>query len=114
MRLRQLFNNLISNSLKYSKDGVPPVIQITTTIEEPNLVIVVKDNGIGFDEKHSEKIFGLFERLHTRDQFPGTGIGLSICRKIAELHRGKISASSVLNEYARFEITLPLTQVKVA
>lgn len=115
LRLRQLFNNLISNSLKYSRPGVPPRIQITMTTDQSNITIVVKDNGIGFEEKHSEKIFGLFERLHTRDQFPGTGIGLSICRKIAELHHGKISASSVLNEYARFDITLPLTQMpKVA
>lgn len=113
-RLRQLFNNLISNSLKYSKSGTPPLIQITTVVEPPHLTIVVKDNGIGFEEKHSEKIFGLFERLHTRDQFPGTGIGLSICRKIAELHHGKISASSVVNEYSKFEVTLPLTQMQVA
>lgn len=111
MRLRQLFNNLISNSLKYSKKDVPPLVQVTVTTEGQNIVITVKDNGIGFEEKHSEKIFGLFERLHTRDQFPGTGIGLSICRKIAELHHGKISASSVPNEYARFDITLPLNQM---
>ncbi len=108
MRLRQLFNNLISNSLKYSRKGVPPVIHITSSTNSTHLLVKVKDNGIGFEEKHSEKIFGLFERLHSRDQFPGTGIGLSICRKIAELHHGSISASSVLNEYAQFEITLPL------
>jgi signal transduction histidine kinase len=110
MRLRQLFNNLISNSLKYSRTGVAPVIQITVSTDTPELVITVRDNGIGFEEKHCEKIFGLFERLHTRDKFPGTGIGLSLCRKIAELHHGKISASSVLNEYAKFEITLPYHQ----
>jgi PAS domain S-box-containing protein len=110
LRLRQLFNNLISNSLKYSKTGIPPHIQITVSTQEPNLLITVIDNGIGFEEKHSEQIFRLFERLHTRDQFPGTGIGLSICRKITELHHGKISATSVPNEYAKFEITLPIAQ----
>ncbi|HMJ67658.1 MAG TPA: ATP-binding protein [Cyclobacteriaceae bacterium] len=111
LRLRQLFNNLISNSLKYSKADVPPHIQITVITQAPNIHITVKDNGIGFEEKHAEKIFGLFERLHTRDQFPGTGIGLSICRKIAELHHGKIAASSVLNEYAKFDVTLPINHL---
>jgi PAS domain S-box-containing protein len=110
MRLRQLFNNLISNSLKYSRSGVPPIVQITVSTGTPEIVISVRDNGIGFEEKHSEKIFGLFERLHTRDKFPGTGIGLSICRKIAELHGGRISATSVLNEYAQFDVTLPKNQ----
>jgi PAS domain S-box-containing protein len=113
LRLRQLFNNLISNSLKYSKEGVPPHIQVNCNVDGPDLIINLTDNGIGFEEKHKEKIFGLFERLHTRDQFPGTGIGLSICRKIAELHRGSISATSVLNESSTFEIRLPLTQPEI-
>ncbi len=111
LRLRQLFNNLISNSLKYAKSDVPPHIQITVVTQAPNIHVTVTDNGIGFEEKHNEKIFGLFERLHTRDQFPGTGIGLSICRKIAELHHGKIAASSMLNEYAKFDVTLPITHL---
>lgn len=110
LRLRQLFGNLVSNSLKYSRAGVPPHIQITVVNHAPDVVITLRDNGIGFEEKHKERIFGLFERLHTRDQFPGTGIGLSICRKIVELHHGKISANGSLNEYAEFEVTLPLTQ----
>jgi light-regulated signal transduction histidine kinase (bacteriophytochrome) len=70
----------------------------------------VKDNGIGFEEQYSEKIFGLFERLHTRDKFPGTGIGLSICKRIAELHHGNISARSRPGEYSIFEVILPVTQ----
>lgn len=111
LRLRQLFNNLISNSLKYSRKEAAPHIVIDATTNEDHLTIKVRDNGIGFEEKHKERIFELFERLHTREQFPGTGIGLSICRKIVELHHGKIRADSVLNEWAEFEITLPLTQV---
>ena len=110
LRLRQLFTNLISNSLKYSKKDVPPEIKVTGTPLEDTVVISVHDNGIGFEEEFREKIFGLFERLHTRDKFPGTGIGLSICKRIAELHHGTISARSIPNEYAIFEVTLPLNQ----
>jgi PAS domain S-box-containing protein len=110
LRLRQLFSNLVSNSLKYSRKGVAPHIQVSVETEVPDVVIRFRDNGIGFEEKHKERIFGLFERLHTRDQFPGTGIGLSICRKIVELHHGKIIANGAPDEYAEFEITLPLTQ----
>lgn len=109
MRLRQLFSNLISNSLKYSKADVAPLIQITLASENGHCIIKVKDNGIGFEEQHREKIFGLFERLHTRNEFPGTGIGLSICKKIVELHHGSIKADAKPNEYAIFEITLPTT-----
>lgn len=108
LRLRQLFSNLISNSLKYSRAGVPPQIRIIVESNDGEMVVKIRDNGIGFEEKHKEKIFGLFERLHTRQEFPGTGIGLSICRKIVELHHGKITADSVLNEWAEFEIKLPM------
>lgn len=112
LRLRQLFNNLISNSLKYSREGVAPHITIEATGSDDHVTIKLRDNGIGFEEKHKERIFGLFERLHTRQQYPGTGIGLSICRKIVELHHGCITADSVLNEWAEFEITLPLKQAE--
>ena len=102
--------NLISNSLKYSKKDTPPHIEVRSTPVNQEVKIVIKDNGIGFDDQYKEKIFGLFERLHTRDQFPGTGIGLSICRRIAELHHGNIRAFSKPNEFALFEVTLPLDQ----
>jgi PAS domain S-box-containing protein len=107
LRLRQLFMNLLSNALKYSKRDVPPVVEVTASVEDENVVLKVKDNGIGFDEQYKEKIFGLFERLHTRDEFPGTGIGLSICKRIVELHYGNIEAESIPNEFAIFSITLP-------
>jgi PAS domain S-box-containing protein len=108
IRLTQLFTNLIANSLKYSKHDTSPVIEVTVVRNHKDAAIRVRDNGIGFDEQYSEKIFGLFERLHTRDQIPGTGIGLSICRKIAELHNGSISATSVPGEYSVFEVNLPV------
>lgn len=108
IRLRQLFLNLISNALKYSRPNVPPQITITSSKVNDRVAISVRDNGIGFSEEYSEKIFGLFERLHSRDQFPGTGIGLSICKKIAELHHGSISATSTPGEYAEFRVMLPI------
>jgi PAS domain S-box-containing protein len=109
LRLRQLFTNLVGNALKYSKKDVAPVVDVTATIEDENIVLKVKDNGIGFEEQYKEKIFGLFERLHTRDQFPGTGIGLSICKRIVELHYGSIEADSIPNEFAVFQVTLPIS-----
>lgn len=113
LRLRQLFTNLISNSLKYSRKGVRPEIQINAIRDNDEWIVSVRDNGIGFDQQYSEKIFGLFERLHSRDEFPGTGIGLSICKKIAELHGGAISATSKQNEFSVFEVRFPVTSVEL-
>ncbi len=113
LRLRQLFINLVSNSLKYSKSDVPPEISVTAQRDHNDWVVAVKDNGIGFDPEHNEKIFGLFERLHSRDEFPGTGIGLSICKKIAELHGGTISAHSRKNEYSIFEVRFPVKEAEL-
>ena len=110
IRLRQMFMNLVSNGLKYSKKDIPPNIEVRVTKRGSHVVITVKDNGIGFEDEYKEKIFGLFQRLHTRDQFPGTGIGLSICKRIAELHYGAISADSKVGEFSIFEVTLPVTQ----
>ncbi|MBL0745849.1 PAS domain S-box protein [Chryseolinea sp. Jin1] len=111
LRLRQLFSNLISNALKYSKKEVVPHIQISVSQTDEKFVFLVKDNGIGFEPQYKDRIFGLFERLHTRDQFPGTGIGLSICKRIVELHHGHISATAVPGEYSAFEIELPMAAV---
>ena len=113
IRLRQLFSNLISNALKYSRQDVPPQIRIVIQMVDDQVLIQVKDNGIGFEEEYREKIFGLFERLHTRAEYPGTGIGLSICKRIAELHEGNITADSRLGEYSIFEVSLPLTKKEV-
>jgi len=110
IRLRQLFSNLISNALKYSRKEVLPEITVQVSNEDDHVSIKVRDNGIGFEEEYAERIFGLFERLHSRDEFPGTGIGLAICKRIVELHHGKISAVSKPNEYSVFEINLPVRQ----
>jgi light-regulated signal transduction histidine kinase (bacteriophytochrome) len=110
LRLRQLFSNLFSNALKYSRSDVPPYIRVKVQVVDDQVLIQVKDNGIGFEEQYREKIFGLFERLHTRSEYPGTGIGLSICKRIAELHDGTITADSKLGEYSVFEVSLPLNK----
>jgi PAS domain S-box-containing protein len=115
-QIRQLFQNLISNSLKFSKANEPPVINIThsylidkpaAAAEKRQLQICVSDNGIGFDEEDHEKIFALFYRLHSRSKFEGSGLGLSICNKIVEKHGGKITAESQPGKGSTFKIILP-------
>jgi signal transduction histidine kinase/FixJ family two-component response regulator len=120
--LRQLFQNLISNALKFSKPGVPPHIRIraekVALAAEANSAresgeycrIVIADNGIGFDERYKDKIFTLFQRLHTRDAYEGTGIGLTIAKKIVEKHNGEISVESQPGVGSTFAILLPLQQ----
>jgi two-component system, LuxR family, sensor kinase FixL len=112
-QMRQLFQNLIGNALKFHKPGSAPLIEISGEVNkgERDHHIRVKDNGIGFDQKYSEKIFNIFQRLNGAE-YEGTGIGLAICRKVVERHGGKIKASSKPGEGAVFEITLPLHQIR--
>lgn len=120
-QLEQLFTNIISNSLKYSKTDEAPIISITSkkvkTSKTPilkddstkeYLKITFKDNGLGFEQEYAEKIFLLFNRLHGKKEYPGTGVGLAICKKIVENHKGHIFAKGKPNEGATFEIYLPL------
>ncbi|MCW3080336.1 MAG: domain S-box protein [Segetibacter sp.] len=119
-QIKQLFQNLISNSIKFSKKDQPPVINITHTILDPKKVadkkiapaftylqICITDNGIGFKKNHSHEIFSLFKRLHTQKEFEGSGLGLAICKKVAENHGGTIEASGEFGEGATFTIILP-------
>lgn len=121
LQMGQLFYNLLGNALKFQRPGMAPMLRIsseTLTAEEvsryPSLEqdriyyrIVVKDNGIGFDQAFVDKIFVIFQRLHPKERFPGTGIGLAICRKIVQNHRGAIFAHGKENEGAEFHIILP-------
>lgn len=106
--LRQLFENLITNSLKYSRKDVTPEITISYQQVDNNHEIIFSDNGIGFDEKYTPQIFKLFQRLHARDQYEGTGLGLAICLKIVEIHRGAIRATSSEGKGANFFVSLPI------
>lgn len=106
--LYQLFYNLIVNSLKFSKEGVEPVIDIDANVSEDWAEIIISDNGIGFEQNNSEQIFDTFSRLHSKDKYEGTGLGLSLCRKIVERHGGTIKATGQLGKGAKFIITIPL------
>lgn len=112
--LNQLFYNLIQNALKFSKADQPPRVLITNTVINTNgrdlVQITIKDNGIGIDRAFAEKIFTAFERLHTKDEYEGNGIGLALCRKIAKRHNGKITAAGEKDNGAEFTVTLPLSQ----
>jgi PAS domain S-box-containing protein len=107
--IHQLFYNLVNNALKFSRADVPPVVSITAErAEGPMVRISVADNGIGFEEQSAERIFRTFTRLHSKDEYEGTGLGLSLCRSIVERHGGTIYAEGTPGEGARFIITLPL------
>jgi signal transduction histidine kinase len=106
-QMQQLFQNLISNSLKFSKDNSSPEVTLKYFSKSDYHEIIIQDNGIGFDEQHAVRIFKPFERLNGKSKFEGTGIGLAICEKIAQNHRGSIKAHSQANEGTSFMITLP-------
>jgi PAS domain S-box-containing protein len=114
--LYQLFYNLVNNSLKFSKPGEPTVITITSQQQNVRgkgfVDIIFKDNGIGFDQFYSKHIFNTFTRLHSKDQYEGSGLGLALCKKIVERHDGSIEAIGKPGEGATFLIRLPLRQDK--
>jgi signal transduction histidine kinase len=109
-QMRQLFQNLIGNALKFHKTGEKPAVKISSSsIDDCKLQIVVEDKGIGFDEKYLDKIFAPFQRLHGKSsQFKGSGVGLAICKKIVERHGGSITATSTPGVGSSFIIRLPL------
>lgn len=109
-QMRQLFQNLIGNALKFHRQDIAPRIKIHCQTAGPDCEIVVTDNGIGFDERYADRIFNVFERLNGRDEYAGTGVGLAICRRIVERHNGTIYAKSKPGEGSRFIVRLPLQQ----
>lgn len=104
--LRLLFQNLISNSLKFSKPGVAPKIRISAK-EQDGWTFAVQDNGIGIADQHMDKIFVAFQRLHSRKEYDGTGIGLAHCKKIVDLHEGKLWVNSKPEEGSTFYVSIP-------
>ena len=118
MQMRQLFQNLIGNAIKFRKKDVDPVVRITAEfimtqdLAVPGRAVTIKvaDNGIGFEQQFKDQIFVIFQRLHSRNEYEGTGIGLATCRKIVERHQGLIDAIGIQGEGSTFLITLPLSQ----
>jgi PAS domain S-box-containing protein len=120
LQMRQLLQNLVSNALKFHREAVPPVVRVYSKLLKEQgagisstgeiCQIMVEDNGIGLDEKYLSRIFQPFQRLHSRSEYEGTGIGLAICRKIAERHGGSITAKSNPGQGATFIVTLPVRQ----
>ncbi|WP_282610674.1 ATP-binding protein [Pelagibius sp. Alg239-R121] len=114
VQMRQLFQNIISNSLKYHKEGVPPKITIGGTVGDKEsrsyCALQFADNGIGFEMRYADRIFSIFQRLHGNQEFEGTGIGLATCRKIVERHGGLIEVDSVVGEGSTFTVKLPVVQ----
>jgi PAS domain S-box-containing protein len=108
VQLRQLFQNLVSNALKFVRDDVPPMVAVNlVSRRESEVRIAVSDNGIGISPEFAERIFQPFQRLHSRDAYEGTGIGLAVCRRIVERHRGSIEVRSNGEAGSTFVITLP-------
>ncbi len=115
LQMRQLLQNLIGNGLKFHRPGVAPVVRVAARMlqngaNNPVCELTIADNGIGFEEIYLDRIFDVFQRLHGRSEYEGTGMGLAICRKIVERHGGEITATSKPNEGARFFVTLPAKQ----
>ena len=122
VQMRQLFQNLIANALKFAKDGTSPIVDVSgevfqgevasvgRSMPEQLVRIAVSDNGIGFDEKYLDRIFTPFQRLHGRNEYEGTGIGLAVCRKIVERHGGSLTAESTPGKGSTFIAILPTVQ----
>ncbi len=113
-QMRQLLQNLIGNALKFRRPEAPPVVSVTGEQCDGQLRLSVADNGIGFEEKYADRIFQVFQRLHGRGEYEGSGIGLAVCRKIAERHGGVITVRSTPGVGSTFTITLPMRQAQPA
>ena len=105
-QLLQVFQNLIGNAIKF-RSSKAPVITVSAEETAKNWTFAVQDNGQGFDMKHGERIFVIFQRLHTKEMYPGSGIGLAVCKKIIERHGGVIWAESAPGKGAKFSFTMP-------
>jgi two-component system, chemotaxis family, sensor kinase Cph1 len=108
-QLMQLFQNLIANAIKFRKPDQTPLIHISVNRQEDDWLFSIADNGIGIDPQFFDRIFVIFQRLHTRDEYPGSGMGLTICKKIVECHRGKIWLTSTPGQGTTFSFTIPVS-----
>jgi chemotaxis family two-component system sensor kinase Cph1 len=105
-QLMRLFQNLIANAIKFRSDKAPE-INVQSKLKNQEWIFSVRDNGIGFEPQYAERIFAIFQRLHTRAHYPGSGIGLAVCKKIVERHGGRIWAESAAGKGSVFYFTVP-------
>jgi light-regulated signal transduction histidine kinase (bacteriophytochrome) len=106
-QMQRLFQNLVGNAIKYGRPGVPPVIHVSARREAQGWLFCVSDNGLGIEAQYKDRIFGLFKRLHSDDEYAGTGIGLTLCQRIVERNHGRIWVESIIGEGSNFYFTLP-------
>jgi PAS domain S-box-containing protein len=109
-QLAQVFQNLIANTIKFRREGVPPRVHVSAEQEGDEWVFSVEDNGIGIDPEQADRIFQIFQRLHTDEEYPGLGIGLALCKRIAERHGGRIWVESEVGEGSTFSFTIPTSK----
>jgi len=105
--LRQVWTNLLSNAIKYSSTREQPVVGVSAYAERGHIVYCVSDNGVGFDMRYGDKLFGVFQRLHSMDEFPGTGVGLAIVKRVVTRHGGRVWAEAAPGRGAQFYFSLP-------
>ncbi len=107
--IKQVLLNLLSNAIKYSSKSENPLVEVSSAEKDGRVVYLVKDNGVGFDKQYGYKLFGVFQRLHSNEEFEGTGIGLALVKRIINKHNGEVWADSELNKGASFYFSLPMT-----
>ena len=108
--IRQVLINLLSNAIKFSGNEKSSLIEVGAKEKEDENIYYVKDNGVGFDMEYSDKLFGVFQRLHSQEEFKGTGVGLALVQRIIHRHRGRVWAEGKVNKGATFHFTLPLRE----
>ena len=108
--LRQAWVNLISNAIKFSRSREKAVVEISSSQEDGEVVFSVADNGVGFNMEYAHNLFGVFQRLHTQQEFEGTGVGLALVQRIVQRHGGRIWAQAELEKGATFRFSLPLAE----
>lgn len=109
-QITRVFQNLVGNGMKFRRPEAPPRIHVAAEVRARDALFTVRDNGIGIDPQYSDRVFVIFQRLHTRAEYPGTGIGLSVCKKVVERHGGRIWFDSEPGAGTTFSFTLPLQQ----